>query len=91
MCLSVAKYTEQCEWVGPLYNNRLGAYQIVVAGETPEDCKSECENATTINCVSFDYNLAQKKCYLSLNDRTDKKLIEGAGWDFYERICDSKL
>ena len=70
-------------------NKRLGKYSVVVDGDNADECKKQCEEDQTINCVSFDYLTTTKKCYLALNDRTDGKLIDTADYEYHERFCDS--
>ena len=55
-----------------------------------DDCKKACEDQTTFKCISFDYYVAVKYCYLQAVDRHSAILTAHAAFDYYERRCDGR-
>ena len=84
-------FPEECKWEVPMQERALpGLNKKTLSAKTVDECKKECEEEETFNCVSFDYNRASRFCYLQMNNRYDAAVGVSRGYDYYERNCHGK-
>lgn len=78
----------RCTWVGPINNYYLhGNDQKTIKDVLASDCMRLCQEETSFDCVSFDYNYLARTCYLSIYGRFTHKLSMSGTYQYYELDC----
>ena len=80
---------KDCVWLGPIENFYISGNDAkTLYTISLEDCKKACEDETSFDCISFDYYVSVKYCYLSKIDRHDVTLSSSTAYHYYERRCE---
>lgn len=85
----VADYTENCQWEGPYTGYTIGSTtsRTLYGIEDIDSCKELCEEEDTYNCMSFDYRISTKYCYLKKANLYTNQISINTDYDYYERNC----
>ena len=82
---------EGCTWVGPINNGYInGQDKKTLTDMLASDCMKICQEETTFDCKSFDYNYGTRTCYLQEKDRNTVKLTTSSTYQYYELDCSRK-
>lgn len=73
-----------------MQNYRMDQTSVEVKAENASECMKACEESSVINCVSVSYLPNTKQCFLSLHDRTDRRIVTGDNYEYYERLCEGE-
>merc|ERR1711976_275652 len=77
----------ECTWEVKTNHGLNGRNDKKISGSSVDQCKKACEEETSFQCKSFDFNKLFNFCHLSASTTNDAGLIWWFTYDYYEAKC----
>lgn len=91
--LGTSWFPDDCTWQGPYKNRYLSGYNTKTLNTVTEnECKTACEEETDFHCLSFEYLISYRRCYLTyVNRGSGITLTQSVQYSYYERNCEGNI
>ena len=88
---AAADDAKKCSWSEVEHKRNYGNEAATLTDKTLDGCKAACESYTNFECISIEFNINNKYCYLQkVNRYTHRLTVSDTNYVYADLNCDGK-